>query len=145
MYTIGQVSEMTGLPVSTLRYYDKAGLFPDIQRTSGIRRFSQQELNALRIIECLKQTGMQIKDIKEFMQWCQQGPSTYEKRHEMFLKRKEIVEEEISRMNQVLDMIKFKCWYYEQAMEDGNEDRLLSMSPEEMPEHIRKAFENAHR
>ena len=43
MYSIGQVSEMFGLPVSTLRYYDKEGLFPDIQRVSGIRKFSESE------------------------------------------------------------------------------------------------------
>ena len=39
MYTIGQVADMFGLPVSTLRYYDKQGLFPELERTSGIRRF----------------------------------------------------------------------------------------------------------
>ena len=44
MYTIGQVSKMFGLPVSTLRYYDKEGLFPDMERSSGIRRFGQREL-----------------------------------------------------------------------------------------------------
>ena len=48
MYTIGQVSEMTGLPVSTLRYYDKEGLFPGMERQSGIRKFGDRELEALR-------------------------------------------------------------------------------------------------
>ena len=67
MYTIGQVSEMFGLPVSTLRYYDKEGLFPELNRTSGIRQFSENEIEALRVIECLKKTGLQIKDIKQFM------------------------------------------------------------------------------
>ena len=50
MYTIGQVSQMFDLPVSTLRYYDKEGLFPDIQRVSGIRKFSDSELEALRAV-----------------------------------------------------------------------------------------------
>ena len=54
MYTIGQVSELFGLPISTLRYYDKEGLFPTIQRDSGIRKFGEKELEALRVIECLK-------------------------------------------------------------------------------------------
>lgn len=54
MYTIGQVSEMFGLPISTLRYYDKQGLFPEMERVSGIRKFSDTELEALRVIECLK-------------------------------------------------------------------------------------------
>ena len=50
MYTIGQVSQMCGIPVSTLRYYDKEGLFPHMERVSGIRRFSDRELETLRII-----------------------------------------------------------------------------------------------
>ena len=51
MYTIGQVSELFHIPISTLRYYDKEGLFPEIQRTSGIRRFGEKEIDALRVIE----------------------------------------------------------------------------------------------
>lgn len=70
MYTIGQVAEMFGLTVSTLRYYDKEGLFPDLERSSGIRRFGDKEIEALRIIGCLKSAGLEIKDIKKFMQWC---------------------------------------------------------------------------
>ena len=73
MYTIGQVSERFDLPVSTLRYYDKEGLFPALTRTSGIRRFGEQELEALRVIECLKRSGLEIKEIKQFMEWCAQG------------------------------------------------------------------------
>ena len=80
MYTIGQVSEMFDLPVSTLRYYDREGLFPDIERRSGIRRFGERELEALRIIECLKLSGLEIREIKQFMQWCTEGSSTYELR-----------------------------------------------------------------
>lgn len=145
MYTIGQVSEMFHLPVSTLRYYDKEGLFPDMNRVSGIRKFSDKELEALRVIECLKKSGLEIKEIKQFMEWCVQGSETYAQRRELFLKQKELVESEIERMNRALDMIKFKCWYYEQAIKDGNEDRLRTMKTEEMPEEIRKAYENAHR
>ena len=55
------------------------------------------------------------------------------------------VEEEIRRMNRVLDMLKYKCWYCEEAMRDGNEDRLRCIKPEDMPEEIRQAYENAHR
>ena len=76
MYTIGQVSEMFSLPISTLRYYDKEGLFPQMERSSGIRRFSERELEALRVIECLKRSGLEIKEIKQFMQWCAEGSGT---------------------------------------------------------------------
>lgn len=68
MYTIGQVSETFDLPVSTLRYYDREGLFPHLERTSGIRQFSSNELEALRVVECLKKSGAEIKDIRQFMQ-----------------------------------------------------------------------------
>lgn len=145
MYTIGQVSQMSGLPVSTLRYYDKEGLFPGMERSGGIRRFGERELETLRIIECLKKSGLEIREIKQFMEWCAQGSATYPQRRELFLKQKAAVESEIERMNRVLDMIRFKCWYYEQAIVDGNEDRLRAMIPDGLPEDIRRAYENAHR
>lgn len=132
MYTIGQVSEMFGLPISTLRYYDKEGLFPDIKRSSGIRRFSEKELECLRIIECLKKSGLEIKDIKQFMEWCAQGSETYLLRKGLFLKQFIHVEEEIKRLNQVRDMLRYKCWYYDEAIRNGNEDWLHS-SPQPLP------------
>ena len=144
MYTIGQVSEMFNTPVSTLRYYDKEGLFPSLERSSGIRRFSEKEIEALRIIECLKKTGMEIKDIKQFMELCAEGSSTYSVRRDFFLRRKEIVEAEIRKMNRVLDMIDFKCWYYEQAIKDGNEDRLNKMIPDNLPDEIKEVYDRAH-
>ena len=84
MYTIGQVSEMFHLPISTLRYYDKEGFFPNLVRKGNIRYFSDNELEALRIIECLKRSGLEIKDIKQFFKWVADGASTYAKRKELF-------------------------------------------------------------
>lgn len=144
MYTIGQVSEMFGLPISTLRYYDKEGLLPNIERTSSIRKFGDNEIEALRVIECLKKSGLKIKDIKQFMDWCVQGNKTYPQRKELFSRQKASVEAEIKHLNRVLDMIKYKCWYYDQAIADGNEDRVQAMTQEDMPEDIRRAYENAH-
>lgn len=109
MYAMGEVSKMTGLPISTLRYYDKEGLFRNIKRNSGIRQFGDNELETIRVIECLKKSGIEIKDIKRFMEWCSQGSETYKQRRELFLKQKESVEAEIEGMNRVLDMINFKC------------------------------------
>ena len=144
MYTIGQVSKMFGLPISTLRYYDKQGLFPNMERRSGIRKFSDTEIEALRVIECLKKSGLQIKDIKQFMDWCEEGASTYPQRKALIEKQREILETEIIHMNKVLDMLKFKCWYYEQATQDGSEDRVQSMVPNGLPEDVQRAYENAH-
>mgnify|MGYP000754994428 FL=1 len=144
MYTIGQVSEMFGLPVSTLRYYDKEGLFPQMERASGMRRFSEREIEALRVIECLKRSGLEIRDIKRFMDWCMEGSSTYPQRLELFETQRAAVEAEIERLERVLDMLRFKCWYYTEAMHDGNEDRLARMQPKDMPEDVRGAYLRAH-
>ena len=144
MYTIGQVSKMFDLPISTLRYYDKEGLFPEMQRQSGIRKFSDAELEAIRVIECLKASGLEIKDIKLFIEWCTEGASTYIKRKELFESRKKAVEEEINKLKKSLDMIKFKCWYYETAIADGNEDHLSEMLPDRLPPEIQKLYDNGH-
>lgn len=144
MYTIGQVSEMFGLPISTLRYYDKQGLFPGMTRVSGIRKFGEAEIESLRVIECLKKSGLEIKDMKQFMSWCAEGPSTYLQRKELFEKQKENLEAEITQMNRALDMLKFKCWYYEQAAHDGSEDRIKALIPDRLPHGIREAYQNTH-
>ena len=145
MYSIGQVAEMFGLPISTLRYYDRQGLFPKMERVSGIRKFGETEIEALRVIECLKKAGMEIRDIKQFMNWCVEGPSTYPQRKELFETQKAHVEDEIARMKRTLDMLKFKCWYYEQAIRDGNEERLAAMIPDKLPEDIRAIYNNSHK
>ena len=144
MYTIGQVAEMFNLPISTLRYYDKQGLFPQLTRESGIRKFSDNEIEALRVIECLKKSGLEIKDIKLFMEWCAEGSATYSNRFELIQKQKERVEAEIQQLHRTLDMLSYKCWYYTQAMEDGNEDKAKALTPAGLPEDIRKAYDNSH-
>lgn len=144
MYAIGQVSEMFGLPVSTLRYYDKEGLFPEMERVSGIRKFSERELEALRVIECLKMSGLEIKDIKQFMTWCTQGASTYPECKALFEARKRAVEEEMLRLQKTLDMLKFKCWYYETAIRDGDEDGINAMLPDKLPLDVQTWYDHAH-
>ena len=144
MYSIGQVSEMFGLPISTLRYYDKEGLFPEMERRSGIRKFSERELEALRVIECLKKSGLEIKDIKQFMSWCTQGASTYADRKALFEARKQVVEEEMLRLQKTLEMLMFKCWYYETAIRDGNEDGINAMLPDKLPPDVQVWYDHAH-
>ena len=144
MYTIGQVSEMFGLPISTLRYYDKEGFFPNLERRGNIRYFSDSDLEAIRVIECLKKSGLEIKDIRQFFQWVAEGPSSYEKRKRLFEARKVAVAEEMKKLEKTLSLLKFKCWYYETAMKDGNEDSIHAMLPDKLPEEIQKLYNDAH-
>ena len=143
-YSIGEVSRMFGLPQSTLRYYDKEGLLPYIQRQgAGIRRFDEQAVEALRVIECLKKSGMEIKDIRQFMIWCGEGASTYQQRLELFQRRRAEVEQELARLKKTLAMIDFKCWYYTQALATGSENFTAAI-PEGLPEEIRALYDASH-
>ena len=144
MYTIGQVSEMTGLPISTLRYYDKEGLFPHMERVSGMRRFGEQELEVLHVIECLKASGLEIRDIRQFMQWCTEGASSYPKRRQLLERQKETLEAQMDDLRRSLAMLQFKCWYYEQAMRDGGEEHIHAMLPDKLPPEVQVLYDLAH-
>lgn len=101
-YTIGEAAKISGLTPHTLRYYDKAGLLPFLERTeSGLRNFRDGDIAWLSIINCLKSTGMSIKDIKQYITWCQMGDNTIEKRREAFVKQKEIVEEQMRQYQNI--------------------------------------------
>lgn len=144
MYTIGQVSEMTGLPISTLRYYDKEGLFPHMERVSGMRRFGEQELETLHVIECLKVSGLEIRDIRQFMQWCTEGASSYPKRWQLLERQKETLEAQMDDLRRSLAMLQFKCWYYEQAMRDGGEEHIHAMLPDKLPPEVQVLYDLSH-
>ncbi|MDN4494432.1 MerR family transcriptional regulator [Ureibacillus aquaedulcis] len=122
-YSISEVAKILNLTVYTLRYYDKEGLMPFIERTSsGIRMFKETDIDALRIIECLKSTGMPIKEIKNFIDWCSDGDSTLQQRYNMFIERKATVEAQMEELKKTLELIEHKCFYYETALEAGTED-----------------------
>ena len=137
VYTVGEMAKLLDIPASTLRYYDKEGLFPNLTRTSGARRFGEQELETLRVIECLKRSGLEIREIRQFMEWCAQGSDTYPQRHALFVRQAE-------RLQKSLDMIRFKCWFYEQLMRDGDEARVRAMLPDHLPADIQKIYDHAH-
>lgn len=121
-YTIGDIAQKIGLTPSTLRYYDKEGLLPFVDRTeSGIRRFKDSDMEWLSIIECLKNTGMSIKEIKAFIDWCMEGDSSLSQRYELFLERKRETEKQIKMLQNSLDLINYKCWYYKTALDAGTE------------------------
>ena len=131
MYTIGQVAQRFQLPISTIRYYDREGLFPNLERKAGIRQFSEADLETLRVIECLKKAGLEMKDIRQFMQWCVQGASTYPQRYELFIRQRANVEAQMKRMQRVMDMIRTACGdslRYLQKIRPGNRGSCQNIS-----------------
>lgn len=112
-YTIKQISEKTNLKPSVLRYYEKEGLLPSVNRSvKGIRRYSESDLEWIGLICCLKNTGMSIKQIKEFVALSMEGEQTLKQRCDMLQEHKKNVEKQIEEMKEHLKKVQWKIEYY---------------------------------
>lgn len=141
-YTISEAAARMHLSAPTLRYYDKEGLLPFVDRSAnGVRVFKESDFEWLRLIECLKATGMPIRDIKQFIDWCLEGDATLPQRRDMFRERRRAVLAQMERLQATLDIIDYKCWYYETAAKAGSDRPLQSFKPEDLPEDVRKIRE----
>ena len=138
-YTVGETAKRFGVPPSTLRYYDKEGLLPFVERSgSGIRMFKSEDMDWLAIIECLKKTGMPIKEIKQFVDWCLQGDSTIGQRLELINSRRNEVLRQMEQLEKTLETLDYKQWYYETAKKAGTCAVHDNMKPEDIPEKFRR-------
>lgn len=118
-YTIKQVSEKTNLKAHVLRYYEREGLLPNVSRSeSGIRRYSQEDLEWLGLICCLKNTGMSIKQIREFVALSTQGNETLKQRCDMLMEHKKTVESQIDEMHNHLKKVTHKIQYFTSQYEE---------------------------
>lgn len=139
-YSVGEVAQILGIAPSALRYYESQGLLPSLERTSsGRRQFFDTDLEACRVIDCLKKAGLSIKDIKAFMDMVVEGDSTLAGRLALFRKRRAALSQEIEEMKTVLAVLDFKTWYYEQAVQAGSENTVRSLPPSEIPAEHRLA------
>lgn len=140
-YTIGELAKHLDIPASTLRYYDKEGLLPDLKRTSGGNRiFDDETLSRLALVECLKRSGLSIKDIKTFIDWCEEGDSTIDDRLNLFLRQREAVREQIAQLNRTLQTLDYKVWYYETAKAAGTCDVHSHMTEQDIPNRFRCGY-----
>jgi DNA-binding transcriptional MerR regulator len=112
-FTIKQVSEKTALPPHVLRYYENEGLLPSIARSrNGIRRYSDNDLEWLGLICCLKNTGMSIKQIRNFVNLSMEGDKTLKRRIDLLLEHKKTVEGQIEEMQKYLEKVTRKIDYF---------------------------------
>ena len=108
-YSIGEVSKKTGLTVSTLRYYDKEGLIPNIKRNeNGLRDFTDIDLGAIHIVACIKGSGATLKEIKQYMDMCQLGDATLVDRKAFFIEKQKDIEEQMQRLKEIQATIEHK-------------------------------------
>lgn len=122
-FTIGEVAEKMGVSVHTLRYYDKEGLLPFVERhENGRRIFHERDIILLNTIECLKKTGMALKDIRQYVIWCEEGYSSVSQRLQLMENRKQEVQKQIDELVEMMTTIEHKCEFYRNAIETGTTD-----------------------
>jgi len=122
MYSIGTTAKLTGLSPYTLRYYDKVGLTPFVKRDAqGRRRFDSDGLDSLALITCLKQTGMPLEEIRQFVSWCAEGDQTLGERLALFEAQKREVTAQIHQSLLNLQKVDHKIATYKKAQQAGSE------------------------
>lgn len=137
-YTIGEMAQKLDVAPSTLRYYDKEGLLPFVERSSGgIRMFKEEDMEWLRLLGCLKKAGMPLKEIRSFLDWSRQGDATISHRLELLEKQRQSVLEQQKQLEDTLLMLDYKRWYYQTAQEAGTCAVHDSLTPEQVPEQFR--------
>lgn len=119
MYSIQEVSRRTGLSTHTLRYYEKEGLLSGVERSvGGFRQYSDEDLETLGLVCCLKNTGMSLREILQFVQLTREGEHTLKERVALLREHRENVIRRISEMQKHLDKVTWKLNYYSEKLKD---------------------------
>ena len=127
------------MPASTIRFYEKNGLIPNMQRSgSGIRLFDEDDLEWMRFVERLKVSGMPIKEIREYIKLYLEGDSTIEERRRIVYERRAAIEKQLEELKLARDFIEYKCWFYDVAAESGTCDTPRTMPVDELPDNIKR-------
>ncbi len=119
-YSIGEVSQTTNIPISTLRYYDREGMFQLARSNGGIRVFSERSSDdqSDRLFEEYRHAHQRHQ---EFLGLGREGDASLQKRQQLFHERLEEVTKQMAALQETMNTIKYKCWYYDTAMAAGTE------------------------
>ena len=117
MYSIHEACARTGLTAHTLRYYEKEKLLPNVSRSAGgFRQYSEEDIEALGTICCLKNTGMSLQDISRFMALTREGDQTLRERCELLKKHRDTVIARMEEMQRYLDKVTWKVEYFTERL-----------------------------
>lgn len=112
-YSISEIAKMTGLSTYTLRYYETEGILFNVRRDEkGRRYYTEENIGWLELVECLKETGLTLKEIKENVSLFSDLKQNYKQRVELFERQQKILEDRIKSLQQSIELTKFKQWYY---------------------------------
>lgn len=111
--TIAEVSKKYDLTQDTIRYYEKEGLIPTVPRTkSGIRNFDEESCNWIEFIKCMRNAGLEIEVLKQYVDLFKQGKSTVTKRKELLEKQRKKLLEKQKNINETLERLEYKIKLY---------------------------------
>ena len=114
---ISHVSEQWDIPVDTLRYYERIGLLPAVNRSeSGIRDFSELDLRRVEFIKCMRRAGLSIEVLSRYMELVQQGDSTVEARKDILIQQRAQLAARMAAMQETLDLLDHKIEVYEKVI-----------------------------
>ncbi|MFZ5590436.1 MAG: MerR family transcriptional regulator [Bacillota bacterium] len=115
--TITEVSAKYGIPQDTLRYYERIGLIPRVNRNkSGIRDYTEEDCNWVEFIKCMRNAGLPIEVLIEYVQLFQQGDATLEARKELLIEQRKQLIARIEDMQKTLERLNHKIAVYEQVV-----------------------------
>ncbi|EAJ7087659.1 MerR family transcriptional regulator [Campylobacter jejuni] len=127
-YTIIEVERKTGVSSRTLRFWLDKGLFPFVEKDkNGVRHFSEKDLEWVIWVDCYRQIGMSIKDLKRYIFLCAKGKNTAKERLEIILKLKGKILQDIKKFQSILEKLNFKIDLYEKMIME-NKDELNPLS-----------------
>lgn len=118
-YTISEAAQKCSLSAHVLRYYEKEGVLPAVHRSKGgIRYYTEEDLETLGLICCLKKTGMQLSEIKAFVLLGGKDEASLKERCEILRRQKENVERQIEELKQSYDKVSRKLEHYTRLLEN---------------------------
>lgn len=118
--TIAEVSRRFDLSPDTLRYYERIGLIPEVNRTSGgMRDYSEESCKWVELVKCLRSAGVPIESLIEYCTLVRQGDSTIHARKELLVEERKKIVDKMEEMKATLDRMSFKIERYEKAEETG--------------------------
>lgn len=129
MYTIKDVSDKMDVSEHTLRFWAKSGFFPFVKRNeNNIRQFSDNDLEWVRIVKCLRKVGIDNKSIKRYIDLCIAGDSTLQERYEIIKATKQKAKKQMEELQTQLNMLDYKEKFYENLIKNNLEDSWNPMN-----------------
>jgi MerR family transcriptional regulator, aldehyde-responsive regulator len=128
---IAEASEQFGISSDTLRYYERIGLIPPVNRNeSGIRDYSEIEVKRVEFIKCMRSAGLPIDVLIEYVGLVQQGDGTIEARKEILNEQREQLRARMREMQKTLDLLDHKIEVYENAVLKKEKEIVQTKEPE---------------